>query len=74
VGLLVKIETGKWKLESGKWKLGMRNWDCQFPVSIFHFPVSSFQLLAWAERHRLFDHLPPELLYWRKTSLKFESK
>ena len=40
---------------------------CQFPVSIFQF-------LPCAKRCRLFVDMPPVLLYWRKTFVKFESK
>jgi len=67
-------------MEIGNEILGAANF--QFPISSFEFRFSSFefrvsifQFLACAKQRKLFDHLPPELLYWRKkTFVKFESK
>jgi hypothetical protein len=77
-------------METGNWKMGLPFSDFQFllyrmgpgtrsgktglPFSSFHFPASVFRFLACAKRRRLFDQMPPELLYWHKTFLKFESK
>jgi hypothetical protein len=87
-GLSVKMGIGKWKLENRKWQIETRKWTLengheqsgvaissfQFPFSSFEFPFSNFEFPQGAKCCKLFDHLPPELLYWRKTFLKFESK
>jgi hypothetical protein len=73
-----KIETRKWKLENGaaifyillhRMGSGTRSGKTGLPISSFQFPVSSV-----SQASQVFDHLPPELLYWRKTFVNFESK
>jgi hypothetical protein len=61
-------------METGNWTLRLPIPSFEFPVSNFEFPVSNFQSPVGVKCCKLFDHGPPELLYWRKTFVKFESK